>query len=353
MKTSTFYAFAGLTAAAVVAAVVAVTSQTGTTSLTAGTEPAFPKLAAAPNDVAKVEIKTAKADFSVSRKGDDWGLDQKDGYLVEFEKIKSAIVGLANFKLIEKKTSDPSRYDRLDLGPVDGPTAKSRHIVLKNAKGEVLADAYMGRVNPNLFGTGGAGTYIRRGDDKATWLARGQIAIGDDPNMWMVRQIVNYGQETVEKVSVKHPDGAEVFISKAKKEERNFTLANIPAGRKIKGADDVNPLGGVMWRMMFDDVTLASKQDWPKEVWVSHYTTWDGVTVRIEVAKIGTDYWGRFSAAVADGVADPAAKETAQKVVDDIAARTKGWSYMLTAGDAEKLTAKIDFYLADPKKEGS
>ncbi|MEX2454646.1 MAG: DUF4340 domain-containing protein [Rhodospirillaceae bacterium] len=353
MKPGTFYVFAGLTAAAVVAAGIAVTSQTELTSLTAGTEPAFPQLESAVNDVARIELKTAKGEFSISLDGEKWGLDQKDGYPVEFEKVKSAVVGLANFKLIEKKTSDPDRYGRLDLQDPGGSDARSTGIVLRNAAGDVLAEAVVGKVNGNLFGSGGAGTYIRRGGDEAAWLARGQVALGDEPNMWMVRQIVNYGQEAVKRVTVRHPDGAEVRISKETKEDRNFVLADIPAGREIKSGDAANPLGGVMWRMMFDDVMLASKQEWPAETWVSHYTTWDGVTVRIEVAKIGDDHWGRFSAAVADDVTGADEKEVARQIADEIAARTDGWTYMLTAGDAEKLTAKIDFYLADPKKEGS
>ena len=44
MKPRTFCGFAGITAAAVAAAAVAVSSQSDTISLTAGTEPAFPKL---------------------------------------------------------------------------------------------------------------------------------------------------------------------------------------------------------------------------------------------------------------------------------------------------------------------
>lgn len=353
MRPANFYAFAGLTAVVAVAAGLAVSFQTGTTSMTAGTEPAFPKLSAAINDVALIELKTAKGAFSMSRTGEKWGLDQKDGYPVDFEKLKTAVVALANFKLIEQKTSDPERYDRLDLGTPEGTGAKSKGIVLKTAKGDVLADAVIGKVNPNLFGSGGSGTYIRRGDQKATWLVRGQVDLGDEPNMWMVRQIVNYGQEHVKSVTVRHPDGAEVHISKEKEEDKNFVLAGIPEGRRIKAPDEANPLGGVMWRMMFDDVKLASKQDWPAEVWVSHYTIWDGVTVRIEVAKIDKDFWGRFSAKVADGVTGEEARAKAQKIADEISARTAGWAYMLTAGDAEKLTAKIDFYLDDPKKKGS
>lgn len=353
MKPGTFYAFAGLTAAAVVAAGVAVSMQPETTSLTAGTEPAFEKMAKDVNSVAKIEIKNAKQSFSMTRAGDNWGLDQKDGYRVDFAKVKSAIVNLSDFKLIEKKTSDPKRYGRLELDAPTSVESKSRQVILKDAKGTVLVDVIIGKLNPNLFGTGGAGTYIRRGDEKATWLARGQVELGEEPNNWMARQIVNYGQEKVRRVVVKNPDGAEIVLAKAAVTDKNFKIENLPEGRKIKNKDEADPLAGVMWRMMFDDVQKAEKQEWPAKPWVAHYTVWDGYTVRIETAKFGDDFWGRFQASLDDSVTDDKKKAAAQKTVDEINARTKGWTYLLTAGDSEKLTSKMEDYLAKPKKEGS
>ena len=63
MKPSTFFGFAGITAASVVAAVFAVSTQSDKISLTAGTEAAFPKLLAAVNDVAKINSKILKDRF--------------------------------------------------------------------------------------------------------------------------------------------------------------------------------------------------------------------------------------------------------------------------------------------------
>lgn len=353
MKPATFYIFAGLTAAAVVAAAVSVSTQTGTTALTAGTEPAFPKLSANVNDVARVEIQNSLGAFSITRSGDGWGMDQKDGYAVEFEKIKSAIVAASNFKLIERKTGDPERYGRLDLDPPVSPEAKSKKLVFKDANGAVLADVRIGKLNPNLFGSGGAGTYILRAGDDTTWLARGQIEIGEEPIDWMVRQIVNYGQEKVRGVVITRPDGATFSLSKTAESDKNFVLGGIPEGRKIKNADEANPLGGVTWRMLLEDVKLAEKQPWPTDIYKAAYTTWDGVVIHIETAEIDDDYWGRFTATVAPDVTDDAKKAEARKTADEIIARTKGWSYRLTAGDAEKLTSKIEEYLAPLEKEGS
>ncbi len=349
MKPGTFYAFAGLTAAAVVAAGVAVSTQTEITSLTAGTDPAFSKLSENVNNVAKIEIRNAKSEFSMTLKGDNWGLDQKDGYRVEFQKVKAAIVNLSNFKLIEKKTADAARYERLELNDPSDEKAKSRKVVLKDAKGSVLADVVIGKRNPNLFGTGGAGTYIRRAEEKATWLARGQVELGEEANNWMARQIVNYGQEKVRKVVVANPEGAEIILAKADVKAPNFKIENLPEGRAIKNKDEADPLAGVMWRMMFDDVQKAEKQEWPAKPWVAHYTLWDGYTVRIETAKFGDDFWGRLSAEVDPSVTDAKKKAAAEKSVAEINQRTRGWTYMLTAGDSEKLVSKMVDYLAKPK----
>ena len=348
MKPRTFAALAGVTAAAVIAAGIGISTKTGTTALTPGTEPAFPALAEAVNDASRIEVQTASDKFSLSRKGEIWGLDQKDGYPAAFDKVKSAIVGVANFKLIERKTADPERYARLDLGSPEGKDAKSKKLVFRNEKGEVLADVLLGKINANLFGAGGSGTYIRRGDDKETWLARGQVTIGDGPINWVVREIVDYGQEHIRHVSIRDPDRSEFVIAKGNKSDKNFKLLDLPEGRKMKKDDEANPLGGVMWKMQFDDVKKAASQEWPENPWIAEYTAWDGFKVRIEVYRIGEDHWGRFKASL-DDEAEPETREKAGKIVDEINSRVSGWSYMLTAGDSEKLTSKMEEYLADPE----
>ena len=348
MKPRTFAAVAGVTAIAVIAAGIGISTRPETTSLTPGTEPAFPKLAEAVNDVSRIEVQTAGGKFSLSRKGEVWGLDQKDSYPAAFEKVKSAIVGVANLKLIERKTSDPERYARLDLGAPEGKDAKSKNLVFRNEKDEVLADALLGKVNANLFGAGGSGSYIRRGDDKETWLARGQVTIGDEPINWVVREIVNYGQEHIRRVSIRDPDRSEFVIAKGDKSDKNFKLLDIPEGRKMKKDDEANPLGGVMWKMQFDDVRKAGGQEWPENPWIAEYSAWDGFKIRIEVYRIGEDHWGRFKASL-DDEAGPDTREKAGKIVEEINARVAGWSYMLTAGDSEKLTSRMEEYLADPE----
>ncbi len=347
MKPRTFHVLAGVTAAVVIAAAFAVSTKLETTALTAGTEPAFPTLEQSVNDVTRIDVQTPEAAFSLTLKDGVWGVDQKDGYPAAFEKVKSAIVGLANFKLIERKTSDPERYARLELEPAGGPEAKSKRLVLTADGGKMLADVTVGKKNPNLFGSVSAGSYIRRGDEKETWLVRGEIEIGEEPIDWMERQIVNYDSKLVRHVSVQGPDGARFAIARSAPSDENFSLQDIPEGRTMKAEDEADPLGNVMWRMMFDDVKAISGQTWPEKPWIAVYSLWEGVQVRIEVAQFDEDFWGRFVATV-DETAEPEKIEAARTTASEINARVEGWSFMLTAGDSEKLTSKMEDYLAEP-----
>ncbi len=350
MNRRTFAVLAGLTAVAVVAAGIGVSTRTATTALTPGTEPAFPALAEAVNDIARIDVTTPDGRFSLSRTAERWGLDQKDSYPAAFDKVKSAIVAVADLKLIEPKTSDPERYARLDLGPPGEGDSGSRRLVFRTAGGKTLADVLIGRANPELFGADGAGTYIRRGEEAGTWLARGEVAVGEEPLDWVGREIVDYGQEHIRRVSLRNPGGETFAIARNARGDRNFALLDIPAGRRMKNDDEANPLGGVLWKMQFDDVRAAAGQDWPAARWIARYSAWDGFRVRIEVAKIGEDHWGRFRASVDEGT-EPDKREAARKTADGINARVAGWSYMLTAGDSEKLTSRIEEYLADPKAD--
>ena len=345
MKPATLYVLSGLTAAAVAGAAAAVSTQLGITALTPGTEAAFPDLANSPSDAVKIDVQTGKGRFSMSYRDGKWRMDQKDSYPASFEKVKSAVVGVANFKLIEEKTSDPTRYARLDLDPPAGAEAKSRKLVLSAEGDQVLADVTVGKRNANLFGTSGGGTYIRRGEEKETWLVRGEVEIGEEPIDWIERHILDYGQELVRRVTVRGPEGNEFTIIKENPSDENFRLQYIPEGRKMKAEDEANPLGGVMWRMMLDDVRNNENQEWPDRTWVSHYYLWEGFKVRIEVVKIEEDHWGRFAASLDEEVVDPEKLEKAKKAVNEINERVAGWSYMLTAGDSEKLTSKLEEYL--------
>ena len=158
MKPKSFISLAVLTAVFVIAAIWSFGNQRGLTSISVDRARAFPQLIENVNDVATVTIVSNKAKFTIARIGDGWGLAEKGGYKVSFEKVKSAIVGLGELKLLESKTADAARYERLQVENPGSLEAKSIGVDLKDKDGETMASGVIGKRHVGLFGQGGGGT---------------------------------------------------------------------------------------------------------------------------------------------------------------------------------------------------
>jgi len=348
MKQRTFYAFGAVTAVVVIAAIVAVVSQPRAIGVATSGERAFPALSNALNDASEIAVKSNTAAFTIKKSGDAWVIAEKDNYPVEFDKVKSALVKLADLRLLEAKTSDPTRYERLQLNDVSDKDAKSKEITVKDAKGQVLAAGVLGRRNSNLFGATAAGTYMRRTGQPQAWLAEGDVDIGATPNDWLQRRIVEIPSERVKSAEITQPTGEKLFLHKDKPEDKNYTVDNIPQGRKLASEGEANGIGGGLWRLELEDVKQAAKVPFEKP-WVAVFKTLDGVTVRLESVMVDKDVWTRVAATADDPQGDDAAKEKLKAEATAITERNKGWVYKMSPGDGERLTRKLDDLLEKPE----
>ena len=111
MNRTSFSILAGVTVVLVAAAIFSVASQPSLTTIPRDRERAFPTVAAKLNDADKISIVSNKAKFTIARSDKGWGIVEKSGYPVAFDKVKSALVGLAELKLLEQRA-------RASAGPV-------------------------------------------------------------------------------------------------------------------------------------------------------------------------------------------------------------------------------------------
>ncbi len=347
MKPRSFLALAGLTLLAVIAAFLVVVDQPALTTLTKGEESAFEVLTERVNDAAELTIRSNDATFSIVRTDTGWGMKDRAKYPVHFDKVKTALVGLSELKLLEAKTSDPSRYKRLEVEEPDTEEAQSVRFEIKDAAGKSMASGLVGRLNPNLFGEGGGGTYLRRGREEQSWLAAGEVSLGKTRNDWMVRDIVDIAAEKVRRAVIRQPDGAEIVVSQEKPDSGEYRLDGVPEGRKLKDSGEAKNLAGGLWRLTFEDVKPAADVAFAGKPNVSEYETFDGLKIHIEMTTVDEVVWGRFSA-TAEGASGEKAEEVRKKAAE-ITERAKGWVYELSAGEGERLTTKIDDILEEPK----
>ena len=350
MRPKSFTILAILTAIFVVAAIWSVGTQRGVTNIAADREHAFPDLIAKANDVETLSIVSNKAKFTIAKTDTGWGLADKGGYKVSFEKIKSAIVGLGELKLLESKTADPARHERLEVEDPGSLEAKSIGVSLKDKDGKVLASGVIGKRQAGLFGEGGGGTYLRRGSDAQSWLAEGIVDLGAEPNDWMIRDIVNFEAEDIARLVLNQPDGAEITVTRADRKAKDYVVTGVPEGRELKDSNEGKNLAGGLWRLTFEDVKPAKDLEFTDKPYTAVYETFDGITVRVEMTMVDNVVWGRFSASAENAEGDDEAKEALVKKAAEITERAKGWVYELSPGEGEKLTTKIEDVLEKPKE---
>ena len=350
MRPKSFIVLAVLTAVFVVAAIWSVGSQRGLTSIASDREHAFPELIAKANDVATLAVVSNKAKFTIARADDGWGLAEKGGYKVSFAKVKAAIVGLGELKLLESKTADATRYERLQVEDPGSLEAKSIGVELKDKDGKVLASGIIGKRHVGLFGAGGGGTYLRPGNGAQSWLAEGTVDLGPEPNDWMIRDIVNIEAEDIARLALSQPDGAEITVSHADKKSRDYVVTGVPEGRKLKDSSEGKNLAGGLWRLTFEDVKPAKDVKFTDPHYLAVYETFDGLDVRVEMTMIDTVVWGRFRALAENAKGDDKAVEALHKKAKEITERATGWVYELSPGEGEKLTTKIEDILEKPKE---
>lgn len=347
-----FLVLAGVTAVLVIAAGATIVQQGPGAGIAVDGEKAFPELAAKLNDAKTFKVTSPEDTFTITREGDGWGIAEKGGYPVEFEKVKTAMVRLSELELLEPKTTDPERHSRLDVEEPDpkNEEGKSRRITIADEGGTVLADGVIGKQNFSLFGASGGGTYLRMGQDKQAWLARGDLSIGGTANDWLSRTIVNLEAEHVQRLSIRQADGAELVITNPSKDKPEFKVEGAPEGKVLRTESEPKDIAGGLWRLTLEDVQPAKEVEFPApaERIISTYRKFDGLTVRVEIGKIGDDFWGLFSASVTEPPEDEKEAEAVKKAVEEINKRTSGWAYRLSIGESERLTSKKADLFKDP-----
>jgi len=272
-----------------------------------------PGLEAKLNDVTVVSVK-GKNDQTVTleRGADTWTVREKSSYPADTGKVRKLLIGLAQAKVIEQKTSNPEHYS--ELGVVDptaaaaSPPADAADAGAGAPKKEQSTGALLevqapieGKEKVALIvgnsARGATGTYVRKVDDAQSWLVSGDLSVQADPLTWIDRQVMNVPASRIQQVTIRHPDGQTLVIDKATREEPNYTVHDVPAKREVKFASVGNPLASVLATLRLDDVARLADSDpashSPIEV---EYRTFDGLVVKLHAFVEGDRQWAHFAA---------------------------------------------------------
>lgn len=361
MNRKTLYALSGLTVV-LIGATIYMTPAPVSEHAAPG-ERMFPNLDTKTVNSATSLAVTAKGKtFTVYLKDGAWVVKEMSDYPADPALVRKALFSLTELRPYEAKTKDPKRLAKLELEDPKAKDAQSKQLTVKDKDGKVLADVIYGRANTTNVILGKEMVYVRKAGSDQSWLAEGDPSLKAEPLDWIVRSVIDVDVERVKDVETKTLKGELVLhIAKEKADDKEYTIKNLPAGRKPKEARTIAYVAESLDNANLDDVKKVGEIDFEKNgTFVGAWRTFDGLVITARMAEVDKKFWVALRAEVDEAAllkekpkADSKLKdaEAVRKEADEINKRVGAWAYHLPTTSSRFMTYKLEDLLEPEKKE--
>ncbi len=212
-----------------------------------------------------------------------WVLRERSDYPANTAKLGALLRTLAESSVLEKKTADIEFHDRLGV----------EDLASEDAAGIGVALAGAGIDRSVILGEpSGSYRYARHADDAQAWLIDRNPDVPAETTDWLLPELLDIEGRFVQSVTIVHPDGETVQISKADSAASDYDVLNMPAGRELRYAGIVNAIGSALSNLTLDDVMPSSVAI--GDTTITEYHTFSGVQVHVESFEHDGETWFRF-----------------------------------------------------------
>jgi hypothetical protein len=205
----------------------------------------FTDLTPALGEISEIRLSKGDGSRTTLRRADaGWTVVERE-YPADPARVRELALGLANMKIVERKTSDPANYPKLGVEAADSPTATSTLV-------EVVAG---NRTWPLIVGKSAEGraVYVRKPSEAASALVEPGVSADPDPKRWLDRQLTDLAGAAIHDVSVKPQDGPAYLLSRAQR-GADLALSPVPRGRKPASSMALNAQAETLIGFNFDDM---------------------------------------------------------------------------------------------------
>lgn len=340
MSPRTFLIWFSVTVITVVLAVVVGLGKEAATFDLVKREPVFETLRENPDAAAVVEVKSRFGEFSVIRNADGWVAPDRNDYPVLESDVRRLIISLSDMRYVERKTANPERFRRLEVQDINDELADSAYVKVSNAEGEQLAELIVGRPSARFFGGSSSGTYIRFPDTNETWLVSSVTNVQTRLVPWLDREIVKVPANTVASINVGSGEGS--YVLSRPDADSPFVVTGAPEGRELD-PDQARSVNRALADVEFEDVKLRTEFALPEGAQEAEVVTFDGLSVRVSLARADRKNWGIFEAAYVGAADDTSeAANAARAAAEAINARVGEWIYWVPSSVLTNLTQPIE-----------
>ncbi|MFV2056457.1 MAG: hypothetical protein ACC707_08305, partial [Thiohalomonadales bacterium] len=122
----------------------------------------FPGLAEKINSVKELIISQGPKTVTIKLNDNEWQVVDSDNYPADMSKVKQTIIRIADFDILEAKTSKESSYAKLGVEDTDAKNSKSKLITLKDGSAVELAALIVGKQrSSNISNSNTDSLYVR------------------------------------------------------------------------------------------------------------------------------------------------------------------------------------------------
>ncbi|MDE0780573.1 MAG: DUF4340 domain-containing protein [Alphaproteobacteria bacterium] len=314
-------------------------------------EPVFEALRENPDAVAKVEVKSRFGEFTLQRVSGGWVSPDRADYPVKGSDVRRLIVGLSDMRFVERKTANPDRFKRLEVQEISDELSDSAYVKVSDANGKALAEVIVGRPSARFFSGSVSGAYIRFPETTDTWLVTSIANVQTRLVAWLDREIVTVPADQIARVSIGAGEGA--YVLSRVDAKAAFSIEGAPKGRSLD-QKKVRSVNRALADVELEDVKQRSQFTLPKDSMVAEAVTFDGLSVRLRMAKIDKKNWATFEASYVGDASDVSDAATAARdTAKAINFRVANWVYWLPSAAFENLTRTVEELLMPAVPEAS
>ena len=286
---------------------------------------------------------------TIERSGRGWGVAEKGGHPVDFERFRGALSALSEARRVERKTALAEFHPRIGVEDVSAADAGG-YLFELGYGGSHPEDGF---IVGNRAGTGMI--YIRTAGEDQSWMVSADLSVSEETRDWVDRDIIDLGSGEVSRVALERREGDRLEIAKQDRNDINFTPRDIPEGRELSYGSVANSIASALANVEANDVRPAAEvADLPQAV-LALYQTFDGLELELDVREeppAGPEEGGESGA----GDADPRywvlfdarpAEDTAGERAGELNAALAGWAYELPRYKSDQWFRKMDDLLKE------
>jgi hypothetical protein len=170
-------------------------------------------------------------------------------------------------------------------------------VTVKTADNPEAAKLVVGNQKPAKGNPRMSDIYVRKLGDPQTWLVTGNLPLETVADEWLDKEVTALTTKRVLQVTVTHPSGETLHLSKEKPEDLDFRMDSVPPGFKITSQFNVNNVVGTLVQMSLEDVKPQAEIDFVVKPGVSAtLETFDGLRLQVHTAKRNDQMWAKLSA---------------------------------------------------------